>query len=99
MQTWPSTQFFFKKWNFGNSSQKVRKIRSQNFLVGSNLPDLFTLFQVVGAGLKMLADNLVFMGNMNYWILTSYELMKILEDKKVTTGDIASMLPDILPGN
>ena len=47
----------------------------------------------------MLADNLVFMGNMNYWIFTNHELMKILEDKKVTTGDVASMLPDILPGN
>ena len=36
METWPSAQYLFQKLNFGNSSQKARKSRYQNFLVLSS---------------------------------------------------------------
>ena len=41
VDTWPSTQSFFQKLNFGNSSQKNRKSRYQAFLFRSSFTRFF----------------------------------------------------------
>ena len=55
-QTWVETQSSiqssFQKLNFGNSSQKTRKVRYQTFLFLSNLLGSSNLFQIVCPGLQ-----------------------------------------------